>query len=374
MGSFYANAFRVEHREGEIALLFGERLPGPAGTAGEAARMIRRIVLSPASVKRLQILLDAAVRDYGSRYGMLGEAPQAEPVRQGGATAPGPESSPAVRGEKALRLVRLVRDLDVPYGFERSFKGMPATLLGKRFLIGFKKDMLREDPPERLAILCRAIGMPADDLAEFCRLLPEANIVLFGYEEGATSSVYKAYLEFGKKFETVVRENPDGPASFLLHLGFKWDTADSTRHTRARYICYPSFSVQAILERVADVFYARRQACPFDIVKGIVDLALRRMRDDEFLYLEVTEEGNPRRSFDINMYRANLALRDLSPWLEMMRRHYGIAAEAFSALYDPAEPQIFGHLSGGIDRLGRDFLTVYFGVKGSSRRGDPYAA
>jgi len=35
--------------------------------------------------------------------------------------------------------------------------------------------------------------------------------------------------------------------------------------------------------------------------------------------------------------------------------------------------QKFGHLSGGTDREGRDFLTVYFSVKGSSRRSIPNA-
>ncbi len=373
MASFYANIFRAEQTEKEIALLFGERLPGPAGIE-QKARMIRRMVLSPSSAKRLHFLLDAAVRDYEGRYGLSADPQRARGVRREVAVSAGSEPSPTVRGEKADRLLRLVRGLDVHYGFEQSFKGMHRTLRGNRFLVGFKKDTLRANPHERLAGLCRAIGMPADDLAEFCRLLPESNIVLFGYEEGESASVYKAYLEFGNKFETVVRESPEEPASFLLHLGFKWDAADSARHTRARYICYPSFSVSSILERVSKVFYAREHGESFDITRGIVDLALRRMRDDEFLYLEVTEEGNPRRSFDINMYRANLAMRDLFPWLERMRQHYGISSEAFSALYDPAASQIFGHLSGGIDRQGRDFLTVYFGVKGSSRQGDPYAS
>jgi len=373
MVSFYANIFQAEQTEEEIALLFGQRLPGPAGIE-QKARMLRRMVLSPSSAKRLHILLDAAVRDYEGRYGLSADAPRAQGVRRETAAAAEPQPSPAVRGEKAERLLRLIRGLDVHYGFEQSFKTMPRTLLGNRFLVGFKKDTLRGNHRERLAGLCHAIGMPADDLAEFCRLLPESNIILFGYEENESASVYKAYLEFGKEFETAVRESPEEPASFLLHLGFKWDAAGSARHTRARYICYPSFSVRTILERTSKVFYARGYAESFGIVGGIVDLALRRMRDDEFLYLEVSEEGNPRRSFDINMYRANLAMRDLHPWLERMRRHYGISAEAFSALYVPSASQIFGHLSGGIDRQGRDFLTVYFGVKGSSRQGDPYAA
>jgi hypothetical protein len=92
------------------------------------------------------------------------------------------------------------------------------------------------------------------------------------------------------------------------------------------------------------------------------------MRPEEHLYVEVEEEGNPRVSFDLNLYWANLLLGELYPYLLMMCRHFGIPEEDFHRHYEPVKTQIFGHLSGGTDRHGRDFLTVYYGVKGSSRR------
>jgi hypothetical protein len=46
--------------------------------------------------------------------------------------------------------------------------------------------------------------------------------------------------------------------------------------------------------------------------------------------------------------------------------HYAIPYREFNKIYEPLKSQKFGHLTGGKDREGRDFLTVYFGRKGSS--------
>ena len=64
------------------------------------------------------------------------------------------------------------------------------------------------------------------------------------------------------------------------------------------------------------------------------------------------------------MYRAALELRELHPFLSEMCQHYSISSETFQAIYDQVKTKIFGHLSGGIDREGKDFLTVYYGVEG----------
>ena len=72
------------------------------------------------------------------------------------------------------------------------------------------------------------------------------------------------------------------------------------------------------------------------------------------------EEGNPRRSFDINLYEAALRLRDLDSPLAAARRRYRISDETFGPLFQQVADARFGHLAGGIDRRGRDFLTVYY--------------
>ena len=352
--SFCATDTWVEDSGEEITLLFG---------ADEAERFTR-IIMSPFSAKRLSILLRHAVRDYEKEFGFPYGPPAGAPRSAPGS---GSDGETAGRGEQGERLIRLIRGLGVPYGFEESVKLLAGRALANRFLIGFKQADLRGDRRTALADLGAAIEMPPACLDRFCERLPEANIVLFAYEENGSASVYKAYLEFGGDFDAAVRRNPREPESCLLHLGFKWNAVQPDAYTMARYVCYPAYSVKTIMEKLACVFYASEQRSSLEIARDIVSLASQRMRPDEFLYTEVTEENNPRRSFDINMYRANLRMHDLSPQLSRLFRYYRIPEEVFRELYERMAPQIFGHLSGGLDREGRDFLTLYHGVKGSSR-------
>ena len=268
--------------------------------------------------------------------------------------------------EKAGTLFRLVNDLNVRVGVERSFKILEKTLLADRFLLGFKRDAIMQEPNESILNICRRISMPEDFLEAFHKDLSKASIVLFGFEGNERNRLYKAYLEFGSKFGEVFTRTPYQPDPFLIHLGFKWDASDNSQKTVARYTCFPSFTTEDMLQRISRVFYSRSQRGPFEIAKGIVDLAASRVDPNAFLYFESKEENNPRVSFDINMYRANLRMRELYPFLLEMGRYYSIPAERFHSLYEVVKTQIFGHVTGGVDREGRDFLTVYFGEKGSS--------
>lgn len=278
-----------------------------------------------------------------------------------------PFSTTGLTAEKAGLLLQLVENLDVQYGFERSFKISEKTLLANRFLLGFKRNTIRQEPHERILDICERIDMPEDFLKAFQKNLPEANIVLFGFEENESTSVLKAYLEFGGRFREVFKDNPENPSPFVIHLGFKWDASDNSRSTLAQYTCYPSISVENFLTRISNIYDNNKYRNSFDIVKGIVDLASSRIGQDQFLYVEVKEENNPRRSFDINTYRAKLALTELYPLFLKICHHYSIPPEEFRVLYEPVKNQIFGHMSGGIDREGRDFLTLYFREKGISK-------
>jgi len=284
---------------------------------------------------------------------------------------PSPKKPPAAgvetRDEKASLLFKLVNELDVQVGIERSFKIFHETMISERFLMGFLRAGLSRETHERIINICREIDMPEDFLKTFQEKLPESNIVLFGFEKNEINRLYKAYLEFGGRFEKLIRDNPENLEPFLIHQGFKWDASDNRICAKAEYTCFPLFPVESMLERLHRFFYARKGKGPSKIAEDIVKLASKKMGYEEFLYFEVSEEDNQRRSFDINMYRANLRLSELYPFLLDIVRHYSISDEQFHSLYEPVKSQIFGHLSGGIDRQDREFLTLYFGVKGSTR-------
>ena len=264
------------------------------------------------------------------------------------------------------RLLQLVKDLDVELGLERSFKISEKVLLQNRFLLGISKHAIKQKPHEKFMEICERMDMPRDFLGVFRENLPKANYVHFGFEENAGTCLYKVYLEFYKDIEGQVKRQPTQSDPFVLHLGFKWDVSDNAKHVLSKYHWYPLLSVQDMFKRIADRLNPRGYQNPFEIARGIVIAASVRMAHRAILYLEVTEENNPRRSFDINLYRAGIQLRELYPFLLNMFRHYGIPPEEFRTLYTRDKAETFGHLSGGIDREGKDFLTVYYGVKGYS--------
>lgn len=131
----------------------------------------------------------------------------------------------------------------------------------------------------------------------------------------------------------------------------------------AKYIWYPSLPYEKIREKLSLLFENTSHKKPLEIANDLLDIALRKIDQHNINYLEVTEEKSQRRSFDINIYRANLQLRELYPLFLRIYQHYSIPAEKFHALYNPVRTKTFGHLSGGIDREGKDFLSAYFGLE-----------
>jgi hypothetical protein len=269
----------------------------------------------------------------------------------------------AIMGEKGLLVLRLVENLEIKFGFEQSFKIFEKTLLANRFLLGFKKKRIKQEPHERILDICRQMDMPENLLQTYQGCLPGSNYLHFGFEENERTCLYKAYLEFYDRVEETMKTQPRKFDSFLMHLGFKWDALDNSRQALTRYTWYPFLPVDVMLGRLSNILGPDKLGTLFEVAKGIVAIASRMVPPYDILYMEVDEENNPRRSFDINMYRAKLPLSELQPWMSRMCDHYAIPPEAFHTLYEGAKSRTLGHIAGGIDREGRDFLTVYYGVE-----------
>jgi hypothetical protein len=364
--SAYADVFNVTGGREEIALHFGRKGVPDAGRNEMPVRLTNRILMSPSAAKRFAFMLNSGIREYEDRYGPLeGSSPPSTAREQITLLLQNPPFSKSDGiAQKADLLLQRIRDLDIEVGYERSFKMSDKNLSGTRFILGIKIDTIRESARETIADMCRQLEMPANLLENFQEHLPEANVVGFGFDESARSSVCKVYLEFGGSFKEAIRNNPHRPAPFVLHRGFKWDLKDPSKRGTARYTCYSFLPMETLLERVSNILDPHAYARSFDIAKDMVGAAASRIPARDILYLELTEDNSPRRSFDINMYRADMQLKELFPILSRMCRHYSIPSEEFHTLYNPVKTEIFGHLAGGIDRDGKDFLTVYYGVEG----------
>ncbi|TFH49770.1 MAG: hypothetical protein E4G89_04325 [Methanothrix sp.] len=274
--------------------------------------------------------------------------------------------------DKAGHLCQLVKKLGLRGGLEHSFKFLNGIVLCDRFLFGVERPSGSAEHDHAIMNICRQIDMPAEFQEMFRSELPKAKFALFGFEKNERNRVYKAYLEFTGRLAEALKQDPR-PENILIYTGFKWDVSDNSRKVLAEYFAYPLFIAQEMTARVLRSIYGRSRNDPYPIVDDILDLAGSRTQPGELLYFEATEAGNPRKSFDINMYLADLRMAEIYPLLVKMARHYSIDLERFNELYEGVKDQKFGHLSGGVDREGRDFLTVYFSQKGSSRRNVPLA-
>jgi len=341
-----AEVFQVQTSQEETSLLFGRLLPG-----GKGARLERRVLLSPVVAKQLAGALALALREHERQYG--GE----------NATPAGTIESPARDADApaaARPLLERVRGLGAGFGFEKSFKLSAAGLQDERLILGVRT---RLAAPQALIGLCRGIGMPEEFVAHFARALPQANTAGFGFEGDAQGGSFKVYLEFWERMWGRVQREPADRTPQELFLGFKWQARDPSRRALARYTCHPLLSIPAVQRRLA-ALYEGGDAPSLGAARELLALAAARVPGDSFVYVEAAEDGNPRRSFDLNLYKARLTLGELRPVLAALAPRYGIPGGALDGLMASAGNRPFGHLSGGVGRDGKDFLTVYYELEG----------
>lgn len=363
MSSTYANAVDVSAGREEINVLFGVERVGEAGQDEVRVLLSRRFAMSPLAAKRFAIDLRKVLEDRDAGWGAdpTGSAVASEgtDVRpDNGSDATGAEAGL----EKILKLFRLIGGLNTRIDLEPSFKATHGRLLENRFLLGVDRRELNAGADEQIVSICERIGMPVGMLAAFSRSLPDANHVYFGVEKDEKTLMFKTYLECRDKIEKELGAAAAAGLSFPLFTGYKWDTGSPGRQAVTRYDWYPSLPGPDMLERLCASVGLDRHGALFEIARGIVERASGKIDYGDIQYLEVSEERNPRRSFDLNIYKSGLRIVDLFPQLLAILQHFAIPSGRFESLYQRIKAERFGHLAGGIDRSGKEFVTVYYGV------------
>jgi hypothetical protein len=118
------------------------------------------------------------------------------------------------------------------------------------------------------------------------------------------------------------------------------------------------------LQRIAVVYAGLADRTPWHLSCELVTAAARRVTDEQIMYLDVTEDGTDRKSFDVNLYRAGFAVASVAPFLDRLAAHFRLRADAVDEAFAHVLNLQLGHVAGGVDRHGRDFFTIYFGVEG----------
>ncbi len=359
----YADACNVSLTRDEVAILFGTSPVRQAGVEEMTGHVSNCIILNPLSAKRTVKLLREFLREFESRYGAVdsGSSLGGRPDR----SASGDSSLPVWddADETVRKMTGLIQGLGVEVGFERSFKMSRQALLDRRFLMTLNRNALGPDAQESLYSLCRELGMPDQFRDTYAGKLSQAGYCHFGYEEGTTSTLYKAYLEFWSDWEQEITSRPERLEPFLLHLAFKWDASDPARRALTRYICHPRLTVENIIHRISEI-YGSTAGMASGTTRNIIEMAASRVVPEDILYMEVTEEDNPRKSFDVNLYRSGMRMKLFYPLFLEICGYYDIVAEQFRTVFESSSDKVLGHISGGIDREGNEFFTVYYGMEG----------
>lgn len=152
------------------------------------------------------------------------------------------------------------------------------------------------------------------------------------------------------------------PKPFALYKGYKWNASNNTQNTLTRYTLYPEISLEKILPRIEDIYQNHPNTQASTIAQQIIRTASAKTNNSLFKYLEVTEENNPRKSFDINLYDAGIKIQDIHHELKLIQEYYGINKSKFDKFYQSIRNQEFSHLSSGIDKSNHDFMTFYYEV------------
>lgn len=262
----------------------------------------------------------------------------------------GGAKTPAARLEAALA--------GVPRkGTEGSFKMGHGTLIDSRGLIGIEK---RHLPPDTLLRIADALGAPADYREKIAAEYERSNFFYFGYEDESGHGALKLYVEYPVDVSPLTPAEANGPEASrpsLAGLGYKWSPADGAPVGITQYVFYVRLAPDRILERMGALLGGVGTPA-FEVARDAVVATAHRVPIP--VYMEAVEPGNPRRSFDVNVYGARTTVASVVPRLTQLGAAYAVDRAALAALLDAVKDRKLGHFSGGMDRHRRDYLTTYY--------------
>ena len=257
------------------------------------------------------------------------------------------------------QLIAAVAGLGAPFRFERSFRLSPAGLSPDRFLMSVTKAAIPNSPEESIAGICRDLKMPDPMLDEAIGEMAGAKFVHWGLEDDLEQRICKVYLEYPTS--NVLFDPDHGP--LLLHLAFKWNPSKPSQAVRTCYQLYPRLELSQIQDRLKQIYIANHSLPSLSIADSILKKTAERLLPREIQYLEVNEANNPRRSFDLNLYDAELTIADLRAEIEQMANRFSQNSAKINAFVDQIQHFPAGHLAGGTHRNGSDFFNIYYGAE-----------
>lgn len=253
---------------------------------------------------------------------------------------------------------QITESLAIACGYERSFKLTGNSILANRYLLGINT---ADVTAQQLLNACQKLDMPQMFLEQFQDELTDANLVFLGFEADATGgALFKVYIEYWDLLQKKLLQDPLLKAPHLLHKGFKWQYDAPDKSLVTEYFCLPNQTTDEIRQSIQSQYRDSSEQNCLAVVNRIIDIAEANASGKQFIYVEVSEPGNCRKSFDLNLYPAELTVKDIAIPLTEAIALLGIDRETFDRLMSIIQHKLFGHISAGIARNGEEYLTIYY--------------
>lgn len=244
------------------------------------------------------------------------------------------------RTREAAQIFRLARSIAVSAGIERSFKITSGGVDACRFLISLAlRPDFRSTLQEGLLSLC----FPVSLLNPLERLLKTSRFLHLGYEEPHGEPVCKIYCE---------APPADGPR-VKVHASFKWRPRDPDDFASDEYWRLSGLDAKALRCRIAETLESN--GALLTALRPLVDRVLTRVPMEELFFLEVMR-GDVRRSFDLRLYDAELAVTDVADMALSVAD--ALDAGELGPLLAERGGEKLGHVSAG-----SSFATFYHGAE-----------
>ena len=266
----------------------------------------------------------------------------------------------------AADLIRLVKNFGQPFGLERSIKITRGSLDGERCLLSVGRSAFGEPPQDKLIEAARALRVPEPFAQELRTSVREADVIHFGYEGANGRAIHKIYCEYASSAHRAmaVANGPGANAApTLVHLAYKWLADDPDSRAVTRYTWVPCRSGSELEDRLRILVPQDRAPNAHRCIFGLLSRIFAVADPAEVMLMEVEEPDNPRHSCDLNVYDAQLRVRQVVDLIEAVAAGLAVPKQDVQTALDSVANKLLGHLSAGLDRRGEEFVTVYFGVE-----------
>lgn len=270
------------------------------------------------------------------------------------------------------RLIDWARGRGISFGLERSVRIRNGNLETHRCLLSFVKASLQDAvpgtsldatasvsdfDPRLLLETCRLLRCPDEVLESIARFQNAASFIHFGFEDSATSTIAKCYLEL-PPVESVPESGRVNSESRIQFLGYKWNMENSEDAALTVYRTWladnDQSTAQKFLTETPMLFQSFTESLLEQVARSPQSSALQ-----DLTLLEVRDEGSPRCSWDLNIYDAELTIGQLAD--SALLPESVVDHAAIARWRDSVSSRLAGHVATGHDRQGVPFVTIYYG-------------